>query len=179
MTRGDARRRRIVDILTAAEAPVAGAILGEQLGVSRQVIVQDIALLRSQGHAITTTHYGYQLDKPSRCTRLVKVRHTVEQIADELEAVVDLGGTVDDVLVNHRTYGQISARLDIASRRDIKRFVDDIASGKSSPLSTVTSGYHFHHISAASEELLDEIEQALADKGYIAEILSYEVGSIA
>ena len=179
MTRGEARRRQIVAILEAADAPVAGAALGEELGVSRQVIVQDIALLRSRGHAITTTHYGYRLDRPSVCTRLVKVQHTVAQIADELQTVVDLGGTVEDVLVNHRTYGRIDAPLGIACRRDIERFLDDIASGKSSPLSTVTSGYHFHHISAASEEILDEIERALADKGYIAELLPYEVGAIS
>ena len=175
MTRGENRRQQIVTLLEKASEPIPGSELGERLGVSRQVIVQDVALLRSQGHAITTTHYGYRFDRPTSCTRLVKVRHTVDQIADELEAVVDLGGTVDDVIVSHRAYGEISARLDIRSRRDIHRFVEDIESGKSSPLSIVTSGYHYHHISAQSEEILDEIEQELAARGYIAELLPYEM----
>lgn len=176
MTRGENRRQQIVAMLEEATAAIPGSALGERLGVSRQVIVQDVALLRSQGHSITTTHYGYRLDRPTSCTRLVKVRHTVDQIADELEAVVDLGGTVDDVIVSHRAYGEINARLGIASRRDIRRFIDDIESGKSSPLSVVTSGYHYHHISALSEDVLDEIEQELTVRGYTAELLPYEMG---
>ena len=79
-----------------------------------------------------------------------------------------------NVMVNHRVYGKITADLDIRNRRDIARYLEDIRSGKSTPLMTVTSGYHFHRIAADSERTLDEIESALAAKGYLAEVLPYE-----
>lgn len=172
---GKERREKIVSILEDSPTPIPGAKLGEMCGVSRQVVVQDIALLRSQGEQIDTTHYGYQIRRNSRCTRLVKVRHGPERLEEELTAIVDLGGYVEDVMVNHRTYGLMSAPLGIGSRRDIAKFMDEIESGKSSPLSTVTSGYHFHHISADDEQTLDDIEQALEAKGFTAEVMPYEM----
>ena len=78
-----------------------------------------------------------------------------------MNVVVDLGGCITDVVVNHHTYGMISAPLDIKSRRDVKRFLDDLAQGVSQPLSSLTEGYHFHHVSAESEEVLDEIQAQL------------------
>lgn len=175
---GKERREKIVSILEDSPTPIPGAKLGEMCGVSRQVVVQDIALLRSQGEQIDTTHYGYQIRRSSRCTRLVKVRHGPERLEEELTAIVDLGGYVEDVMVNHRTYGLMSAPLGIGSRRDIAKFMDEIESGKSSPLSTVTSGYHFHHISADDEQTLDEIEQALEARGFTAEVMPYEMNLV-
>lgn len=171
---GKERREKIVTLLEDSQSPIPGAKLGELCGVSRQVVVQDIALLRTQGMQIDTTHYGYSIRKDDRCTRLVKVHHGPERLEEELTTIVDLGGFVEDVMVNHRTYGLMSATLRIGSRRDIAKFMDGIENGKSAPLSTVTSGYHFHHISADDEETLDEIEQALDCKGFIAEVLPYE-----
>ena len=147
-------------------------------GVSRQVVVQDVALLRTQGLPIVATARGYILEKPAGCRRLFKCFHTEEQTEDELRAIIDAGGTVEDVIVNHRVYGRMSADLGISSRRDIERFMDGIRSGKSSPLLTVTSGYHFHHVSAPDDETLDEIERVLSDRGYLAEFMPYEVDAI-
>ena len=87
---------------------------------------------------------------------------------------MDLGGRVEDVMVNHRAYGVISAPLGIKSRRDVSSFIMNMKTGRSSPLMNVTSGYHFHHVSAESEEILDEIEKALKDKEYLAQFLPYE-----
>ena len=171
---GTERRERIITILNEATKPVSGQALGAELEVSRQVIVQDIALLRSSGHAISSTNRGYVLGGTVNPVRLVKVKHTQEQIEDELNRVVDLGGCVMDVMVNHRTYGSITAPLDIKSRRDVRHFLDDLASGISAPLSSVTDGYHFHHISAASTEILDEIVAELEAGGYIAPLTAYE-----
>ena len=180
---GSERRNHIVEQLRAASSPLSGAALARTAGVSRQVIVQDIALLRADGHDIVATNRGYVLREgigaPSVPTRLIKVHHTVEQLEDELTVIVDLGGAVLNVMVNHRAYGQITANLDIRSRRDIARYLHDIRSGKSTPLMTVTSGYHFHRIAADSEEALDEIEAALAAKGYLAEVLPYEKDELA
>lgn len=173
--KAEERRALIVDELASASEPFSGGALADAAGVSRQVIVQDIALLRAQGHRIVSTNRGYVLEAASSpCERLIKVKHTVEQTADELEAIVDAGGAVRDVMVNHRVYGRISAPLDIKTRRDAARFVADMESGASSLLLTVTSGYHFHHVAAESEEVLDEIEAELARRGYLAEFLPYE-----
>ena len=177
---GDARRRSILKVLSGAEGPVSGSALAESCGVSRQVVVTDVALLRSQGARIVSTNRGYVLlsDKPpSRPTRLFKCRHTANQTADELTCMVDLGASVEDVFVNHRVYGVVSSELGISSRRDVERFMGELASGVSAPLLEVTSGYHFHHVSAPSSEVLDEVERALAERGYLAELTEYEAAS--
>ncbi len=171
---GAERRAQILQLLREAVVPLSGTALGNVTKVSRQMVVQDIALLRSQGQPILATARGYLLARPRECERLFKVRHTTEQAEEELYTVVDLGGCVVDVMVNHRAYGKISAPLAIKNRRDVHRFMENIRSGKSTPLLNVTSGYHFHHVTAESEEVLDEIETALREKGFLADFLPYE-----
>ena len=162
------RRRAIMDVLEVAKEPVSGSALAREVGVSRQIVVQDIALLRADGHDVVATNRGYVLQEapssPAVPTRLVKVRHSVEQAGDELTSIVDAGGAVLNVIVNHRVYGKITADLDIRNRRDVERYLHDIESGKSFPLLTVTSGYHFHRIAAEDEQTLDEIETKLKDQ---------------
>lgn len=173
---GPERRKLILSILQQSQTPISGADLGRRTGVSRQVVVQDIALLRTEGHQIMSTTKGYYLECAvyNQCVRTVKVCHTNEQVEDELNTIVDLGGVVLDVMVNHRAYGKMTAALNIKSRRDVQVFVENIKSGKSVPLLNVTSGYHFHTISADSESILDEIENVLEEKQYLAEVLPYE-----
>lgn len=172
---GEARRAHILELLEGATGPLSGTALARACEVSRQVIVQDMALLREGGTRVGSTNRGYVLEAASaRPRRLFKVRHTDEQIMDELYAIVDLGGIVEDVVVNHRTYGRLSARLDIASRRDVKRYLDDLAASQSEPLMHVTSGYHFHHVSADSEDILDEIALELGSLGFLVERMDYE-----
>lgn len=171
---GAERSKKIIELLKRSNLPLSGESIGKITGVSRQVIVQDIALLRAEGYSIMATARGYLLNKPDQSMRLFKVFHTNEQIEDELTTIVDLGGYVDDVMINHRVYGKISAKLDINDRRDIVVFLNNLRTGKSSELSQVTSGYHFHHVYAKNEKLLDEIEAALREKHYLAEFLYYE-----
>ena len=171
---GDQRRQKILSLLQSAEKPLSGGALGKATGVSRQVVVQDIALLRTQGYPILATARGYLLEQPRSICRLFKTCHTPEQTQDELTLIVDLGGCVEDIIINHRIYGRIAAPLNIKNRRDIKKFMEDLATGRSEPLSQVTSGYHFHHVSAESQEILDEIQSALEVKGYLSPLLPYE-----
>ncbi|MDE6219569.1 MAG: transcription repressor NadR [Lachnospiraceae bacterium] len=173
---GAERRKILVSIMQQSQAPVSGSALGKETGVSRQVVVQDMALLRTEGYPIMSTTKGYYLERSSQnqCVRILKVCHADEQVEDELNTIVDLGGTVLDVMVNHRAYGKMTAALNVRSRRDVRAFVDSIRSGKSTPLLNVTSGYHFHTIGADSEAILDEIEAMLCQKGYLAERLPYE-----
>ena len=175
---GRERRHLIVDMLEKAAGPVPGAKLAKSLGVSRQVIVQDVALLRTAGVEVVSTNRGYILVRDASDergpTRLVKVRHTPEQTEAELDAIVDLGGAVESVMVNHRIYGCLEAPLDIRSRRDVRLFLEDLAGGVSSPLMTITDGYHFHLVRAESEEVLDEIVAELDRLGFSAPLTDYE-----
>lgn len=171
---GNERRSQILKLLSNTSTPLSGTALGQKLGVSRQVVVQDIALLRTAGKQIDSTNRGYVLNAIADPIRLIKVRHTEEQTADELNVIVDLGGNALDVMVNHRTYGRLEAPLGIKSRRDVKAFLADLKTGVSSPLMNITDGYHFHHVSAESEDILDEIEQELNALGFIAPLTDFE-----
>lgn len=171
---GTDRRKKLLSLMRESDVPLSGTQLGKTTGVSRQVVVQDIALLRTEGYPVVSTARGYFMDEPKQSVRLIKVCHTNEQAEDELQTIVDLGGNVVNVMVNHRIYGRVEAPLNIKNRRDVSRFVQDLTTGKSSLLSSVTSGYHFHKVMAESEEILDEIEAALRRKNYLAEILPYE-----
>ena len=171
---GEERRKKITSILESSDEPVPGHTLGHELNVSRQVIVQDIALLRSAGHPIASTNRGYIMGGKAQAIRMFKVKHNADQMRTEMDAIVDLGGCVIDVAVNHRTYGFISAPLDVKSRRDVSRFIEDLDKGVSQPLSALTDGYHFHHVSAHSNEILNEIEISLSDLGFLAPLTDYE-----
>lgn len=172
---GQERRTEIMNILRQSTVPLSGTALGKQLGVSRQVVVQDIALLRQSGAAIFATNRGYVIESVNmRPKRLFKVHHTIEQTGDELNLMVDHGVVVENVIVNHRTYGRLSADLGFRNRRDVARFLNELASGASTPLMSITSGYHFHEVSADSEEVLDELEAALAQAGFLAELTEFE-----
>lgn len=171
---GSQRRKKIVMLLKQSPNPLSGAALGKETGVSRQVVVQDIALLRTEGYEISATPRGYVLNTPNQVMRVFKTYHTTEQTEEELTAIVDLGGCVTDVMVNHRAYGKMSAVLNIRNRRDVQIFMNQLKTGKSTPLLNVTAGYHFHTVTAEKEEILDEIEAALKERGLLAEILPYE-----
>lgn len=174
MMNGSQRRKKILEMLKKSSKPLSGSELGNATGVSRQVVVQDMALLRTEGYEITATARGYVLAEPNQAVRIFKIFHTTEQTEEELKTIVDYGGTVLDVMVNHRAYGKVSAQLNIRNRRDIQFFMEQLQTGKSSPLLNVTSGYHFHKVAADTEEILDEIEAALQSKGLLAELLPYE-----
>lgn len=162
------RRKEIALMLLSSDYPVSGAVLSEKFGVSRQIIVQDISLLKASGYEILSTHHGYILQNAPLKERVFKLKHTTEQTEDELNTIVDLGGTVADVFVWHKVYGKLQAKLNIFSRLHVKQFIEGVRSGKSSELMNITGGYHYHTVNAESEKILDDIEAALNRKGYIA-----------
>lgn len=164
---GTERRTKIVELIRNSEKPLSGTALAKQCDVSRQVIVQDIALIRASGYDIISTNRGYIIQEPLVRERVFKVNHTDEQLEEELYSIIDLGGTVVNVMVNHRVYGHMEAELRINSRRKVEAFMEDIRSGKSSPLKNITSNYHYHKVAADSEETLDLIEEALRQKHFL------------
>uniref|UniRef100_UPI004056C6E6 3H domain-containing protein n=1 Tax=Agathobacter sp. TaxID=2021311 RepID=UPI004056C6E6 len=166
---GQKRREEIAARIRKSSMPLSGQALAESFGVSRQVIVQDIALLRAEGYDIISTNRGYLLQGGKSVSRVFKVHHTDEAIEDELCSIVDLGGCVESVIVHHKVYGKMEAQLGVNSRRKAALFIEDIQKGKSSPLKNITSGYHYHRVSADSEETLDLIEEMLKEKEYLIE----------
>lgn len=166
---GSDRRQEILKNIKESDRPVSGSKLAKDYDVSRQVIVQDIALLRASGYDIISTNRGYVLEGQTCAERVFKVRHTDEQLETELCTIVDLGGQVKNVMVNHKVYGHIEAELGIISRRKVKEFLADIESGKSTLLKNITSDYHYHTVTADSEETLDLIEEELRKLGFLVE----------
>lgn len=164
---GETRRKAILKYLSDSETPVSGTRLAEAFQVSRQVIVQDIALLRAADCEILSTHKGYLCKDGKEVRRVFAVCHTDEKMEEELNAVADCGGTVIDVFVKHQVYGELRAPLQISSRRQVKQFLEEIKTGKSRPLTNLTSGHHCHTISADSEEILDFIEEQFRKIGIL------------
>lgn len=162
------RRKEIANLLLSSKDAVSGSKLSEQFGVSRQIIVQDISVLKVSGYDILSTHSGYVIQKSPIKERVFKLHHTTEQTEDELDAIVSLGGTVVDVFVWHKVYGKVLAKLNIFSSLHVKQFIEGVRTGKSSELMNITGGYHYHTIRAETEEILDKIGEALRQKGYIA-----------
>ncbi len=165
--RADERRKEIAAFLLSEEKPVSGGVLSEKFGVSRQIIVQDISVLKAAGYDILSTHHGYIVQQSPLVERVFKVRHTTEQTEDELSCIVELGGTIVDVFVWHKVYGKVEAKLNIFSPLHIKQFMEAVRSGKSTELMNITGGYHYHTVRAESEEILDKIGKALDERRYI------------
>lgn len=174
LLQGEDRRKKIIDLLEKSEQPVSGTRLAKELSVSRQVIVQDIAILRAQERKIHATNRGYVIEQPQIAKRVFKVIHTEDETEEELQLIVDLGGIVEDVFVYHKTYGVIRGDLHIRSRYDISCYIEALQSGKSSQLMNVTSGYHYHTVLAADEAMLDRIQEALAKRAFLARLQEYE-----
>lgn len=166
---GEQRREEILKILQQSIKPISGTFLSRELKVSRQVIVQDVALLRAVGYDILATARGYILNKDTSMMhqRVILVQHIKEETEDELQTIIDNGGRVRNVIITHPIYGDLVADLMLKTRRDIRQFVQQLEDVYVTPLSTLTDGTHMHTIEATSEEELDMIEEELNKKGYL------------
>lgn len=166
---GESRRSKIITILNHGSQPISGDKLAEQLGVSRQVIVQDIALLRAADYMIISTNRGYLMypQRSPNVSRIFTVSHTTKQIMDELYTIVDCGGHVRNVIIEHDVYGSLTGSLNISSRRDVDNFVEKLEYSKSVPLKELSGNIHSHTVDADNEETLNAIEQALIQKKYL------------
>ena len=168
------RRGEILKILKQTEVPIAARELAGRFGVSRQVIVQDLAVIRASTPGILSTTKGYVMEQDSSCTREFKVRHSQDKAAQELNLIVDCGGHVKNISISHRVYGRVSAEMDIRSRQDVTEFIAALNDSQSTVLSTATSGYHYHLVEAASEERLNLIGEQLKAAGFLAPLRPWE-----
>lgn len=162
------RREELLKTLYEKQRPMSGESLAEKFDVTRQVIVQDIAILRASGKDIVSTNRGYYLNE-ERTQKVFKVKHSDRDINKELNAIVDLGGRVKDVIVHHKVYGEIKKDLNCSSRRDVKIFIEKMKEEKSKPLDVLTGGVHYHTVLADNEEVIEEIEVVLKELGFLIE----------
>ncbi|MDW2884045.1 transcription repressor NadR [Exiguobacterium artemiae] len=168
---GEERRQELLEIIQQSERPVTGTKLAKQAGVSRQVIVQDLSLLKAKGYPVVATARGYLLNHPeldgSRHMRKVVCRHGSDQLKAECDAVVDEGVIIRDVIVEHPVYGFLTGELMLKSRRDVRALIEQLEETQATPLSTLTDGVHIHTLEADNEEALHAAIDALDRLGIL------------
>lgn len=162
------RRKKIIEILAISNAPVSASNLAEKLSVSRQIIVNDVALLRASGKEIESTPRGYIVkdnnDSDFPYIGIIACRHDFKLLKEELYTIVDFGGVVIDVSVEHPLYGELSGMLNISSRFEVDLFIKRVSSESAKPLSTLTGGVHLHRIGCSDKEIFEMIKESLIKK---------------
>ena len=162
------RREKVLSLLTEHSSPLSATAIAKQCGVSRQIIVGDVALLRASGEQISATPRGYLLHREQGLhQRVIACRHTQEQMEKELYIVVDNGCAVLDVTVEHPVYGQISGQLQLFSRYDVDQFVQKLRTSNAPALCTLTGGVHLHTLCCPDEKTFHRIEAALENAGVL------------
>ena len=168
---GKERRKRIVQKLKTGGVPITGSALARELKVSRQIIVGDVAILRASGFNIYATPQGYMLPEKQIQTGTIRgklaCRHDLQKLEEELAVIIDNGGKVLDVVVEHAIYGEIKGNLMLASRRDLAEFLSKLNNSQDEPLSLITGGVHLHTVEVPSQEVLTIIEQELRARGIL------------
>lgn len=168
---GEERRIQILTKLQETDTPLSGAALAKVFHVSRQIIVQDIALMRAENNGILSTNKGYLLRSKkvenTQPKRVFFVKHTTGQVMEEFKTILELGGKILDVAVEHELYGQIRVDLLIETESDAADFQKRMVNCRANPLKVLTDDCHYHTVSAPSEKLLDLIEEDLRRKGYL------------
>ena len=170
MTTNERRIQILSDIKSRGTEPITASDLAKKYGVTRQVIVQDVALLRAKGNSIIATPNGYQFYVPylSAASRVIFSKHsTMALLRQELDTIVSMGGRVLDVSVEHAIYGEFRAMLMISTTAQVEDFVLRLTESNDKPLSAVTDGEHYHIIEAKDEATLDAIELALGKLGLL------------
>ncbi|MDD4715930.1 MAG: transcription repressor NadR [Oscillospiraceae bacterium] len=165
------RRKAVRAYLEASAEPVSATTLAEQFGVSRQVIVGDIALLRAGGADIMATPRGYamQQNRKSGFVRAVACSHNASDMEEELCAIVDQGAVVLDVIVEHPVYGLLTGQLQLFSRHDISEFLHRVREEGATPLSQLTGGIHLHTLRCPDESTFRRVRSSLRKKGFLLE----------
>lgn len=167
------RRDRIHQILEDAQEPITARELAKEFNVSRQVIVGDIALLRARNILIIATNAGYLIPKQqaSQGTHVyrgkIACHHQMDQTRQELELIIDLGGQVEDVEVDHPVFGVITAPLTIRHHEDIDQFISLLDEYQADMLSSITDGVHVHTITTPDRETFLAIKESLDEVGIL------------
>jgi transcriptional regulator of NAD metabolism len=164
------RRKKIQKLLEKTSKPIKGTELAKKFEVSRQVIVQDVAVLRASGLNIIATSNGYQIPRLKE-NKIIKTfisnHHGTEAIKEELDIIVDGGGKVIDITISHPVYGDIVCSIMVETRKEVSNFLRKLSMSKAVPLSVLTDGEHYHTIEVSTEEEYEIIMEGLREKGYV------------
>lgn len=162
------RRNKILAKLQKTSDPMSASTLAKDLGVSRQIIVGDIALLRAEGNDIIATSRGYVIAAPisGKYIRKIACKHTRAQTEAELAAIISLGGEIIDVTVTHPYYGDMTGQLNITTMDGVKAFCDELKDNKKL-LSDLTDGTHLHTIACKDNVTFDLIVAELTKQGVL------------
>ncbi len=166
---GGARRKKIESLLRARKAPVQGSHLARQFRVSRQCIVQDLAILRAAGAQIEATPRGYLVSAAAgpAVRAVLACRHKPERTEEELQILVDHGCKVLDVIVEHPLYGELRGSLMLESRADVADFCRKWRGSHAQLLSSLTGGIHLHTIEAARRDRIARAKSRLRARGFL------------
>ena len=86
---------------------------------------------------------------------------------NELQIIVDQGCTVEDVIVEHPIYGQLTGVLRLSSRYDVQVFLRRCSQSDAHPLSDLTGGIHLHTVLCPDEAAFERVKAALGAAGYL------------
>jgi len=167
----DERRISIVEAISKCDRPITGSDLADMFNVSRQVIVQDIAIIRATGIPVIATSSGYMLQNKEYSNREIRTfvskHHGFDKMEEELLIIVEYGGKVIDVIVEHPVYGEIVGILHISTKEDVTKFVEKVRITGAKPLASLTKGDHIHTIEVPSEKVFQLILKELHEKGFV------------
>jgi transcriptional regulator of NAD metabolism len=162
------RRESLLNLLIQSKGPITGSEFAKEFKVSRQVIVQDIALLRARGIHILATSNGYVILNDDKILKIIKCKHNgTHELEDELNTIIELGGKILDIIVNHPVYGEIKTPLLIGSKFELDEFIKSVEEKKAQPLFTLTDGIHFHTIEIPNITIYNKIVDSLKNKHYL------------
>ena len=134
------------------------------------LLVEQNALLRAAGADISATPRGYViLRETGGLVRQVAVQHDAAGMGEELNAMVDQGCTVLDVIVDHPIYGQLTGPLQLSNRYDVGQFLSRCAQSDARPLSELTEGIHLHTLSCPDEAAFGRVCRELRRLGVLLE----------
>ena len=160
------RRGALLLRLNSGGAPVSASALAREFGVSRQIIVGDVALLRAGGAEILSTPRGYALSQIGEgLRRSVACVHDEAGTERELLIMVENGCVVRDVIVEHPVYGLLTGALALSSRADVAHFLEKSAGV--APLSSLTGGIHLHTLLCPDEEAFQRVRKDLEEAGFL------------
>ncbi|MBN4909288.1 transcription repressor NadR [Staphylococcus sp. EG-SA-13] len=166
------RREQILQLLESSDEPISGKQLSQQFDVSRQIIVKDISILKSQNYNINSTSRGYVVNNEQcgkRYKRVIVCQHDNDRMEEELKLILDNGAMIDDVAIDHPVYGSIKADLMIETYEDLSKFISEMEKYEGQMLAHLTDNLHLHTISAHTEKILDNAVRDLKEHQFIVE----------
>ncbi|MDO0957050.1 transcription repressor NadR [Mammaliicoccus sciuri] len=166
------RREQILQLLESSDEPISGKQLSQQFDVSRQIIVKDISILKSQNYNIYSTSRGYVVNNiqcGKRYKRVIVCQHDNDRMEEELKLILDNGAMIDDVAIDHPVYGSIKADLMIETYEDLSKFISEMEKFEGQMLAHLTDNLHLHTISAHTEKILDNAIRDLKEHQFIVE----------